>query len=200
MTRFLLIRHALTDANGKRLAGRVAGIGLNEQGRKQASALAERLASLPIAAIYSSPLERAVETAEPVARLLAREVVSREEFQELDFGQWTDRDLAGIAGDPEFQRFNRVRSCAPAPGGEYMLQAQARVVAGLERLRSRHPAATVAVFSHGDIIKSAIAHYAGVPLDLFHRIEIDPASVSVVETDGSTIRILAVNHTTITPG
>jgi broad specificity phosphatase PhoE len=199
MTRFLLIRHAVTDATDKRLVGRSAGVRLNEQGRALAQALAERLSAAPIAAIYSSPLERTLETAEPMVRLLGIDAVPCEDFLEVEFGEWTDAAFDQLSGQLSFQRFNSFRSCSRIPGGEFMLQAQSRMVIGLDRLRGRHPQQTVAVFSHGDMIKAAIAYYAGVPLDLFKRIEISPASVSVVEIDDDTVRLLTVNDTGTVP-
>jgi len=194
MTRFLLIRHATTDANGTRLAGRLAGVHLNEHGLAQVEALAKRVAEFPIAAIYSSPLELTLETAEPIARLLGREVAIREGLLELDFGEWTNRAFAELDGLPGFRRFNAFRSCAPVPGGEFMLQAQARIVTALERLKADHAGECVAVVSHGDMIRAAIAYYAGIPLDLFQRIDISPASVSVVDADDSTVSIRVINH------
>jgi len=195
MTRFLLVRHAAIDAHGRSLPGRTPGVHLNAQGRLQAQALAQRIAGSPVSAVYSSPLERAVETADPIAKLLGLETAVSEEFLELGFGDWTGSDIADIAELPAFQRFNSFRSCAPVPGGEFMLQAQARMVAGLDALRARHAQAHVVVVSHGDMIKAAIAHYAGIPLDLFQRIEISPASISTVELDAAAVRILAVNAT-----
>ena len=195
MTRFVLIRHAAIDLSGHALAGRMAGVHLNAEGRRQAQALAERFAASSVAAVYSSPLERAVETAEPIAKLLGLEVVTREDFLEIEFGEWTSRAFADLAADPLFQRFNSLRSCAAVPGGERMLQAQARMIGGLEAVRARHPHEAVAVVSHGDLIKAAIAYYAGIPLDLFQRIEISLASASIVEIDDAAIRILAVNDT-----
>jgi probable phosphomutase (TIGR03848 family) len=195
MTRFLLVRHAAIDAHGRSLPGRTPGVHLNAQGRLQAQALAQRIAGLPVSAVYSSPLERAVETADPIAKLLGLETAVSEELLEIGFGDWTGSDIADVAESPAFQRFNSFRSCAPVPGGEFMLQAQARMVAGLDALRARHAHAHVVVVSHGDMIKAAIAHYAGIPLDLFQRIEISPASISMVELDAATVRILAVNDT-----
>ncbi|HSX64678.1 MAG TPA: histidine phosphatase family protein [Pseudoxanthomonas sp.] len=199
MTRFLLIRHAVTNATDKRLVGRSAGVRLNEQGRVQAQVLAERLSTAPIAAIYSSPLERTLETAEPMVRLLGIDAVPCEDFLEIEFGEWTDAAFDQLSGQLSFQRFNNFRSCSRIPGGEFMLQAQSRMVIGLDRLRARHPQQTVAVFSHGDMIKAAIAYYAGIPLDLFKRIEISPASISVVEIDDDTVRLLTVNDTGTVP-
>lgn len=193
MTRLLLIRHATIDASGQALAGRAAGVHLNERGRQQAQALAGRLAGVDIHAIYSSPLERAIETARPLAASSDLAIYSSEDLLEIDFGEWTNRSFADLADDPCFQRFNAFRSTASAPGGESMLNAQLRMVAGLDAIRRRHPQATVAVVSHGDMIKAAVAHYAGIPLDLFQRIEISLASISVVEIDDHAVRILSVN-------
>lgn len=195
MTKFLLIRHALTDTFGRRLTGRTPNIRLNDQGRTQAQALAERLAGLPIAAVYSSPLERTLETAESIARLLGMDAIPCEDFLEIEFGDWTDASFEELADQPPFQRFNSFRSCASIPGGEFMLQAQTRMIIGLDKLRVRHPQQNVVVVSHGDMIKAAVAYFAGIPLDLFQRIEISPASISVVEIDEEAVRILAVNDT-----
>jgi probable phosphomutase (TIGR03848 family) len=193
MTRFLLIRHAATDAVGKRLAGRTAGVHLNEEGRAQAQKLAERLASSPIAAIYSSPLERALETAAPLADALGLQASICNDFMEMDFGEWTNRTIEDVMQDDLFHHFNLFRSCTRIPGGESMLEAQARIIAGLEKLRLEHRNQTVAVVSHGDLVKAAVAYYAGIHLDLFQRIEIDPASVSIVSVYDETARILQVN-------
>lgn len=193
MTRFLLIRHATIDSSGKALAGRTSGVHLNERGRRQAQALAGRLAGIPIEAIYSSPLDRAVQTAEPLAALLGLTVGISEEVNEIAFGRWTNRSFDELSLDASFQRFNAFRSTASAPGGEFMLQAQTRMVLALEELRSRHREGIVAVVSHGDPIKAAVAFYAGIPLDLFQRIEISLASVSVVEIDDNSVRILSIN-------
>lgn len=195
MTKFLLIRHALTDATGRRLIGRMSGIRLNERGQTQAQALAKRLAGLSIAAVYSSPLERTLETAGSIARLLGIDAIPCEDFLEIEFGDWTGASFEELAGQPPFRRFNAFRSSASIPSGEFMLQAQARMVIGLDRLRARHPHQSVVVVSHGDMIKAAVAYYAGIPLDLFQRIEISPASISAIEIDEAAVRILSVNDT-----
>ena len=195
MTRFLLIRHASIEANGKRLAGRLSGMHLDERGEKQARALAERMSKLPITAIYSSPLERALETAESIARLLGRKVAIREELQEIEFGEWTGKAFGELDKLPEFQRFNSFRSCSPAQGGEFMLQAQLRMVLALDALRRAHADECVAVVSHGDMIRAAIAYYAGIPLDLFQRLEVSPASVSTIDVDDTAVRLVSINDT-----
>jgi probable phosphomutase (TIGR03848 family) len=192
-TRLLLIRHAATDANGRRLAGRASGVHLDAEGQRQARALAVRLAQIRVAALYCSPLERATETAQPLAQALGLGVTTREAFLEIDFGHWSGRGFDELAGTPEFRRFNDFRSCAPVPGGESMLQAQARMLAGLDGVCAAHPGETAAVVSHGDLIKAAIAYYAGIPLDLFQRLEIGLGSVSIVDLDDRAPRILVVN-------
>ncbi|HET7896397.1 MAG TPA: histidine phosphatase family protein [Flavisolibacter sp.] len=193
MTRFLLIRHATTESVGKSLTGRSPGVPLNEEGKSQAQLLAQRLAVLPIAAIYSSPVERALQTAELVAKVLQLSTLSNDDFLELNFGQWTGAGFDTLAADVQFQRFNSFRSNTRIPGGETMLEAQARMVRGLQALGEKHNGQTVAVVSHSDMIKAALAYYAGIPLDLFQRIEISPASVSILEVYEETARILVVN-------
>lgn len=198
MTRFFLIRHALIDGYGTHLAGRAAGVRLNARGREQAAALAHRFAAAPLAAVYSSPLERALETAGPIAAATGREVIACDDFLEIDFGAWTGAALSELVDDPHFRRFNTFRSATCIPDGEYMLQAQLRIVTGINRLRSEHPDRQVAIVSHSDMIKAAIAYYAGIPLDLCQRLEISPASVSVVDIDEESVRIIGLNDTQAT--
>jgi probable phosphomutase (TIGR03848 family) len=193
MTRFLLIRHANTNAVGKFLSGRNSGVHLNEEGRTQAQDLALRLAGLPFAAVYSSPLERAVQTAEPIATTLQLQTILCDDFLELNFGEWTGKNIAELRDSRDFQLFNSFRSSTLIPGGESMAEAQARIIRGLQKLRAKHPGQTVAVVSHADLIKSALMFFAGMPLDLFQRIEISPASVSIVEVYEETARIQLLN-------
>lgn len=193
MTRFLLIRHATTSAVGKHLTGRMPGMQLNEEGEMQAQLLAQRLSVLPLAAIYSSPVERALQTAELIAKVLQLQTIASDDFLELDFGSWSGASFETLSADQQFQRFNSFRSHTRIPGGESMLEAQLRMVRGLQKLCVQHRDETVAVVSHSDMIKSAVAYYAGIPLDLFQRIEISPASVSALEIYDETARILLVN-------
>lgn len=195
MTKFLLIRHATTAAVGKKLSGRVPGVHLDEPGRAQAQLLARHLKGQPLAAIYSSPLERAVETATPLANALKLTCALEEDFLEIDFGAWTDRSFPELELDADFKRFNSFRSGTRIPGGETMQEAQSRMLRGLEKLAFSHPGETVAVVSHSDMIKSAIAFYAGIHLDMFQRIEISPASVSVIEVYDDFAKIMLLNYT-----
>jgi broad specificity phosphatase PhoE len=195
MTKFLLIRHATTDAVGKFLSGRLPGVHLNATGIAQADRLANRLAEYNISEVYSSPLERAVETTRPITERLNRRCILEEAFIELDFGKWTNLSFQELEGDPQFARFNTFRSNADIPGGEMMLEAQVRMVRGLEKLAAKHPEQTIAVISHSDMIKAAIAHFTGTHLDLMQRFEISPASLSIIDVYDDTARILLLNST-----
>lgn len=195
MINLFLIRHALTDSVGKRLSGRLPGVPLNATGREQAQKLALRLTHVPLAAIYSSPLERAVETAAPVAQSHQLQTIISEAFLEINFGDWTNATFEELQTQTRFQHFNTFRSNTRIPGGEMMLEAQTRVIAGIEKLYQQHPQQAIAMVSHSDLIKAALAYYAGIHLDLFQRIEISPASVSVIQIYEETARILVINDT-----
>jgi probable phosphoglycerate mutase len=194
-TTILLIRHGHTDWIGRAIAGRAAGVHLNAEGRAQAERLPARLAALPIAAIYSSPLERTRETAAPVAAARGLEVHTCEAAIELDFGRWSGATFEALASDPGWQAFNSFRSLTRAPGGELMPEVQTRIVDAIDEIRARHPGEVVAIFSHGDVIRAAVAYFLGMPLDLFQRIEIRPASVSTFRFTGPQVLVLGVNDT-----
>jgi probable phosphomutase (TIGR03848 family) len=181
-TRILLIRHGLNDyVKEHRLAGRTPGVHLNEEGLTQAAALAERLASASLAAIYSSPLERACETAAPLAERLALTVQLLDGVKETDCGEWTGQPLDELSKGDLWQQVQGCPSIFRFPGGESFAEIQARVVAALDFVRVTHPGQTVAVVSHADPIKLAAAFYTGMPLDLFQRLEIAPGSISELE-------------------
>jgi probable phosphoglycerate mutase len=200
MSVFLLIRHGWTDLVGQVIPGRLPGVPLNATGRNQAQKLAVQLASVPIGIICSSPLERAMETAAPIAAGLGLQVRIIPDFTEIEFGDWSGRKLSDLEGEPRWHRFNSFRSGTRPPGGELMTEVQSRMVAQMEGLREQAPGAMIAVVSHGDPIKTAIAHYAGIPIDLMLRMEISPASVSILAVDDSGSRLLGVNYTMEWPG
>lgn len=195
MTRFLLIRHATTDAVGITLSGRSSGVLLNQQGLAEAKTLAERLKHLHLDHIYSSSLERAMDTAKTIGSMLQLNVAGEDAFLELDFGAWTAQSFSQLEGTPAFGLFNSFRSGSPVPGGESMLAAQARFVGGMDSLYQKHPGQNIAIVSHSDMIKAALAYYAGIPIDLMQRLEIYPASVSIIERYPDTVRIKLLNHT-----
>jgi len=193
VTTFLLIRHGSTALVGKALAGRMPNVSLDANGRNQAQQLANRLTDHRVTVIYSSPLERAVETAEPLAVRLGIPVLTRKGLTEIDFGVWQGKTLDELEGDDEWRRFNVLRGSTPAREGELMLEVQARMARELDDLRRLHSSDTVAVFSHADVIKAALMLYLGVPLDSHLRLEISPASVSVLELAEWGPRVVSIN-------
>lgn len=195
MTTFLLIRHASHSALTHTLVGRLPGVTLSAEGQAQAERLAVRLGDLPIAAVYSSPQERAVQTAGPLAARLHLDVTCSEALAEIDFGEWAGQRFEALAPDGRWGNWNSFRSGAPLPDGGLMIQVQGRAVAALVALHSQHRDQMVAVVSHSDVIKAAIAHYLGAPLDLLQRIEISPASVSVLALHDWGARIVRLNDT-----
>lgn len=196
MTTMLLIRHATNDWVGERLAGWTPGVHLNETGQQQALALAGRLAHVAIDAIYSSPLERALETAAPLANRLGLTVQVEVGLGEVQYGQWTGGTLKELRETDLWRVLMLAPSLARFPEGESLGEVQHRVVGTLEQLRSRHPQETIAIVSHADVLKAVVAFYAGMHLDLFQRLVINPASVSVVQFDGIGVpRLLRFNDT-----
>ena len=194
MTIFFLIRHASCSGLGQTLWGRTPGVCLNETGKLQAQRLAERFRGMTLQAIYSSPLERALETAETIARSMKLEVTKNPAFDEINFGEWTGKSFDTLSSDESWRQFNRDRSMTRIPGGESFLEVQVRAVTGLERLSSQHTNARVAIVSHADVIKAAVGYFAATPIDLLQRIEISPCSVSVVAMDKDSVRLLTINN------
>ncbi len=181
MTVFHLVRHAEHDLLGRVLTGRMPGVLLNERGRGQALRLARLFSGCAIAAVVSSPLERAQETAAPIAAALGLDVDTDAGLDEIDFGEWTGVTFEALQDLPGWQAWNQFRGTALTPGGEMMLEALARALGALERLRQAHPEGEVVLVSHQDVLKALLAHSLGMPLDLMHRIELVPASWSVLQ-------------------
>jgi probable phosphomutase (TIGR03848 family) len=195
MVKILLVRHGAHDLLGRTVAGRMEGVPLNPGGHEQAARLAEQLASLPVQAVYSSPVQRAVETVTPIAERLRLDITFSEALSELDFGEWTGRTLAELMDEPIWQRFNSFRTGTTVPGGERFLDVQARAVGELDRIAGLHPEGLVVVVSHGDVIRAVLTFYLGMPLDHYMRFEISPASVSVVDLNSYGVRVLTMNWT-----
>jgi probable phosphoglycerate mutase len=193
MTTLLLVRHCAVDGLGRSLAGRAPGLRLNEAGRAHARRLAERFATVHLEAVFSSPLERALETADAFAPCAPGPIQSADDLLELDFGEWTGRSFEELAGDPRWASFNAHRSTTRIPGGELIVEVQRRAVDFLERVAARMPSAQVAVVTHGDVIRSAICYYLGSPLDLMQRFEIAPGSVSLLELGPGAPVVRALN-------
>jgi probable phosphoglycerate mutase len=192
-TTFHLIRHAVHDLLPHTLAGRMPGVPLSPEGQAQAERLGDRFAGQDIAAVVTSPVQRAMETAAPLAARLGRAPAKEAGFAEIDFGDWTGLRFDALANDPAWHVWNRLRSFTCCPGGESMHCAQSRALAALHGLEASHCGETVAVVSHADIIKSLLAAALGVSLDHLHRLRIDPASVSTLVVFGDDLRVDRVN-------
>lgn len=196
MTQLYLIRHALTDwVNNGQLAGWTPGIHLNEEGRKQAASLVQRLEPIPLAAIYSSPLERAIETAQAIAGPRDLPVQIRDGIGEVRYGDWTARSLEELKKLEEWLSVQVYPSGTRFPGGETLREVQARAVAEIDAICRRHPKDAIAVVSHADIIKAIVAHYLGLHLDLFQRIVISPASITILHIGRFAPRLVRLNET-----
>jgi probable phosphomutase (TIGR03848 family) len=193
MTTIFLIRHGLTAATGSRLYGQRPGFHLDERGRAQAEGLAARLAPVRLTAIYSSPLERCLETVGPLATAQRLTVVPRDELIEMDAGEWTGRTLASLRRTKLWSEVQRSPSTFRFPGGEGFADAQTRVVTEVERIARRHRRGRVVVATHGDIVRMLLAHLSGTPLDMFQRTMIATASVTVVHVGGGRPTVLLVN-------
>jgi len=180
-TKLVLVRHAVTEQTGPMLTGRAPGVDLSEDGRRQAKALAERLAEVPVAAVYASPIERTAQTAAAIADHHELDVRELPGVIEADYGEWTGGKLADLAKTDLWKTVQRAPSRARFPGGESLAEMQARMVTALEAVVADHAGAIVVVVSHADPIKAAIAHFTGLHLDLFQRLVVSPASVTVFE-------------------
>jgi probable phosphoglycerate mutase len=180
-TRLVLVRHAVTEQTGPLLSGRAPGIDLSDKGIGQAEATAQRLAKLPIAHVYASPIERTTQTAQRIAAHHGLDVEPLEGVIEADYGDWTGGKLSELAKTDEWKVVQVAPSRAQFPNGETIRAMQARMVATLDEVVAKHQHETVVVVSHADPIKSAIAHYSGMHLDLFQRVHVSPASVTVFD-------------------
>jgi probable phosphoglycerate mutase len=197
-TTILLVRHGATATTGSVLPGRAPGLHLSERGVIQAQAVAARIGELtkkPVA-IYVSPLERARETAAPIASTLKLRPVVERGLLECDFGAWTGKKLSLLSRKAEWKNVQHSPSTFRFPQGESFAQMQQRVWATLERLAAKHRGRCIVVVSHADTIKAAVTFAQGVPLDLFQRTVISTCSVSAIGFTGSGPVVLCVNSTT----
>jgi probable phosphoglycerate mutase len=195
-TLILLVRHGQTPTTGKILPGRAAGLHLAEAGTTQAHRVAERIAELPrVDAIYASPLERARETAAPIAKALKQRVKIDKGLLECDFGDWTGAELGKLMKLPEWSTVQKAPSTFRFPNGESFTEMQTRMVTALDKIRAAHPGGTVVCVSHADPIKAAVAHAMGTHLDLFQRIVIGTCSVSAIAYSSHGPIVLTVNST-----
>lgn len=202
MTTVLLVRHATTEATGKRLGGWTPGVHLDDRGVAQAEATARRIADTGanVAAVYASPLERTQDTAKIIAKAVGQRVRTRDGLGEVDYGDWTDRALGHLRRRKDWQVVQHTPSRWTFPGGESIRGAQSRVVEQVEALATDHPKDTIVAVSHADIIKSAVAHFLGMPLDTFQRIVVSPASITTLALPpGGPPALLGLNDVTTVP-
>jgi probable phosphoglycerate mutase len=196
MSLILLIRHGENDYVKKgRLPGRLPGIHLNEKGRSQAEALAEKLRGAPVKAIYSSPLERAMETAEPIARNHGLEIIQRPGLMDTDVGEWQGRTIKGLRRLKAWRQVQSAPSVMRFPGGETFRVTQQRIVDEIETLRLQYEEKDMFIcVTHADPIKLAVAFYMGIPFDLFQRLAISPATITALQLGEYGGRLLTLNY------
>jgi broad specificity phosphatase PhoE len=172
------------------LWGRTPGISLNEKGRLQAQRLADRFRDIKLHSIHSSP----VETAEMIARAKNLEIKKNPEFHEINFGEWTGKSFEVLSSDECWRRFNGRRSATRVPGGESFVEVQTRIVRELDALSLEYGSANIAIVSHADVIKAAVGYFSATPIDMLHRFEISPCSISVIAMDNESARLLTINN------
>lgn len=197
MPLLLLIRHGENDfVKTSKLAGRLPGIHLNERGQKQAAALGEALKDVPIKALYSSPLERAMETAAPIASARKLEILPEPDLMDTDIGSWQGRSLNVL----RLTRLWKIVQSAPSrfrfPDGESFVESQTRYVGALERIIKKHNKQQdiVAVVFHADPIKLAVAYFLGMPLDHFQRLSCDTGSLTALFASESGANLIKLNQ------
>jgi probable phosphomutase (TIGR03848 family) len=186
----LLVRHALTEVTGETLTGRLPGFPLSEKGKAQAEAAAERLSGAPLKLIYSSPLERCMETAEIIASRHKAKVSPVESLAEIDYGGWAGKPLKTLYKTKGWQQLRARPADFRFPGGETIREAQTRGMNALEVLRAKHRNKAVLVCSHADMIRVVVAGYLGLGLDLYDRITVAPASITTLYLSDKTPRLV----------
>jgi broad specificity phosphatase PhoE len=195
MGRILLIRHAHSEALGTVLTGRLPDVQLTTEGHEAVQRLAARLATYPIHRVCSSPLQRTMATAEPIAHSHGLSVEPRAGLLEIDFGAWTGKAIAALEGDDVWRRFNTFRSGVAIPGGEHMLQVQQRMVNEVYGLALECPERVTAVVGHADPLRAVICYACGMPLDCMLRLTLHPASLTVLDIDKDGLRLVCLNTT-----
>jgi probable phosphoglycerate mutase len=193
---FLLIRHGENNfVKTSKLAGRLPGVHLNARGQKQAEALGEALKAVPIRAIYSSPLERALETAAPIASPHNLQIIPEPDLMDTDVGKWQGRSWKVLRRTKAWKIVQSAPSRFRFPEGESFPETQMRVVNVLERIARTHkPQEIIAVIFHADPIKLAISHFIGLPLDRFQRLGCETGSLSMLYVGESGANLMKLNQ------
>jgi probable phosphomutase (TIGR03848 family) len=193
VTIFYLVRHGVTSHTGHRLSGRMPDVHLSDAGRSEAQVAASSLEKVRLKSIYSSPIDRCLETARVIAGKQGLSVRTRRDLAEVEYGAWTNRSLKVVSRTKLWSSVQRWPAGVRFPEGESFVEIQSRGVAVLEDLRLRHPKDRICIVSHGDVIRLVMAHYMGIHLDLFQRIAVTPASISVLSVTDSGPLVLTLN-------
>lgn len=192
----LLVRHAVTDVTGKKLTGWLPGIPLSEEGRREADEAGKRLAGAPLKAIYSSPLERCTQTAEAIASHHPLEVRTLEDLGEVHYGDWQGKSMKMLYKSKGWKELRARPADFRFPGGgETVREAQTRAIGAIEGLLPKHKGQAVVVCSHADVIRLLVAGYLGLPIDLYSRISIAPASLTAIILEDATPRLVKLGDT-----
>ncbi|MDP4195664.1 MAG: histidine phosphatase family protein [Bacteroidota bacterium] len=192
MTNFLLIRHGNSEAV-KFVPGRMPEVHLSDSGREQVKNLATRISSFQIDLIFSSPLQRTMETAEAIASKIHKKIEALENLLEIDVGQWTGKTFLELEDDILWKKYHSLRSFTRIPSGESFLEVQKRMIFELDRLKNQHPNKSIAIVSHGDPIRSVVSYFLGVPVDFSSRIVIDTASLSMISISENSAKVQFIN-------
>jgi broad specificity phosphatase PhoE len=193
VTVLLLVRHGETDWLSEKLAGRLPDVHLNAKGRENAERLAIMLRPLSLAAVYSSPLERAVETAEPTARAAGKSILRSDLLQEVDFGELAGKAFSELRETSLWKQVHHSPAEVRYPGGESLVEAQERAVRAIEEIHAQYETGTVALFTHSDTIRLVVAHFLRMPLAAYHALATDPASVSVLYYTRKMVHVAGLN-------
>jgi len=197
MPLLLLIRHGENDyvKTGK-LAGRLPGVHLNEKGQNQAEALGQALRDVPIRAVYSSPLERAMETATPIAEARQLQIIQEPDLMDTDIGRWQGKSIKVLRLTKVWKIVQNAPSRFRFPEGESFMESQARYVNALEKMIQKHnkPHDIVAVVFHADPIKLAVSHFLGMPLDHFQRLSCDTGSLTALYASEAGANLIKLNQ------
>lgn len=193
MTIFHLVRHGVIADTGKRLSGRTPGLHLSDEGEQQAEAAARYLSGSKFGAIYSSPVERCYETAQIISRPHGLDVEKFDNLIEVDYGKWSNRTFTSLKRLKLWGSVQHHPSSVRFPEGESIREVQARAVDGLYALAERHPKQQICCVTHADVIRLVITHFLGVHIDLYQRVVIGPASVSVLSLAPEGPHVLALN-------
>lgn len=195
MTTFILVRHGAHDRLNRFLDGRRPGVHLNDLGRRQAEWAAERLSSLNVDEIYTSPLERTRETAAPIAARHGLDATVETALEELDFGNWSGKTITDLEPLEDWRQWNEARAISSTPAGDTMRAAQTQILDFIDTRRRERPDGCFVLVGHSDPLKAVLFFYLGLSLDKLHRIAVAPGSLSRIEIDGWGATVVGLNET-----